>query len=60
MKSFYQKVKISNFDVIYNIYSHCISNNIIEIIFTLIEVTQCLSFTLSDGVKFLFIYIFLV
>ena len=57
MKSFYQKVKISNFDVIYNIYSHCISNSIIEIIFTLIEVTQCLSFTLSDGVKFLFIYI---
>ena len=50
MESFYNNLKLASFDVIYNIYDSYISNNILEIIFYIIQIIQNFSLTLSDGV----------
>ena len=52
MNSFYKRLKLASFDVLYNIYYSYISKEIIIILFDLIEIMQNLSITLCDGVKY--------
>ena len=51
MNSFFQKIKESNFNVIYNVYSSYSSNYIIDIIFSIIEIFQNLSLTMNGLVN---------
>jgi hypothetical protein len=50
MESFYSKLKLASYDVIYNIYDPFISNDIIETVFFIIQIIQNLSMTICDGV----------
>ena len=52
MNSFYKRIKLASFDVLYNIYESYISREIITILFDIIEIMQNLSITICDGVKF--------
>ena len=52
MNSFYKRIKLASFDVLYNIYESYISREIITILFDIIEIMQNLSITLCDGVKY--------
>ena len=52
MNSFYKRIKLASFDVLYNIYDSYISKEIIIILFDLIVIMQTLSINLCDGVKF--------
>lgn len=51
MNPFFQKIKESNFNVIYNVYSSYSSNYIIDIIFSIIEIFQNLSLTMNGLVN---------
>ena len=51
MNPFFQKIKESNFNLIYNVYSSYSSNYIIDIIFSIIEIFQNLSLTMNGLVN---------
>ena len=52
MNSFYKRIKLASFDVLYNIYDSYISKEILIILCDIIEIMQNLSINLCDGVKF--------
>ena len=52
MNSFYKRLKLASFDVLYNIYDSYISKEILIILCDIIEIMQNLSITLCDGVKY--------
>jgi hypothetical protein len=51
MNPFFQKIKESNFNLIYNVYSSYSSNYIIDIIFSIIEIFQNLSLIMNGLVN---------
>ena len=51
MNPFFQKIKESNFNLIYNVYSSYSSNYIIDIIFSMIEIFQNLSLIMNGLVN---------
>ncbi len=54
MDSFYDNLKLASFNVIYFTYDSYLSNNILNSLFSIIQVIQNLSMTICDGVIFLY------
>ena len=48
MNDLFKKIKQSNFNVLYQVYSHYSSNYIIEIIISFIEIFQNFSLIMND------------
>ena len=57
MDSFYENLKLASFNVIYFTYDSYLSNNILNSLFSIIQVIQNLSMTICDGVIFLYKFI---